>query len=159
MNTQNKFVVLLGVISGVLLMALTLVAAGNIVGRTLGHPIPGTYEIVGWLAALSMGTGVAYTQVHEGHVNIDFILNRAPVRIRSAIQIVIYTLSAAMFAILVWKLYEYGLGKKESGSTSMTLRAPVYPWIYAMAIVMAAMTIILIYQLYGHIKQFIAGTE
>src|SRR5699024_12249698 len=103
---QNKFVIFLGTMSGVLLLALTLVAVGNIVGRTFGHPIPGTYEIVGWLAALSMGAGVAYTQAHSGHVNIDFLLNRVPIRLREGIQVVIYVLSAVMFVILMWKLYE-----------------------------------------------------
>lgn len=159
MTAQNKFVVALGVISGVFLLALTLVASANIVGRTFGYPVPGTYEIVAWLAALSMGTGVAYTQAHEGHVNIDFLLNRVSVRTRAAIQVVIYALSAIMFAILVWKLYEYGLGKKASGSTSMTLRAPVYPWIYAMAVVMAATTLILLCQLWGHVKRLLSGVE
>ena len=159
MSSQNKFVIFLGTVSGVLLLALTLVAVGNIVGRAFGHPIPGTYEIVGWLAALSMGAGVAYTQVHRGHVNIDFLLNRAPVRLREGIQAIIYALSAVMFAVLVWKLYEYGLDKKESGSASMTLRAPVYPWIYAMAVVMAAMTGIVVCQLCGHVKRLIAGSS
>jgi len=156
-NTQNKFIVLTGAISGFILMALALLAVGNIIGRSFGHPIPGTYEIIGWLAAISMGAGVAYTQAHEGHVNIDFLLTRVPIRAKAGIQVIIYVLSATMFVILVWKLCEYGMGKKASGATSLTLRAPVYPWIYALGAAMAVTTIILIYQLFRHVMQLIKG--
>lgn len=156
-NTQNKFIVATGAIAGIVLMALALLTVANIIGRSLGHPIVGTYEIIGWLAAISMGAGVAYTQAHEGHVNIDFLLTRMSTRIKAGTQIIIYALSAAMFAILVWKLYEYGLDKKASGSTSLTLGAPVYPWIYALGAAMAVMTVTLIYQLLRHIKRFLTG--
>lgn len=159
MSTRNKFVVAIGAISGVFLMALALLTVGNVIGRALGYPIPGTYELVGWLAAIAMGMGVAYTQAHEGHVNIDFLLLRVSVRTKAAIQVFIYVLSVGLFAILVWKLYEYGLGKKESGSLSLTLRAPIHPWIYAMAAAMAATTVILIYQLYTHARRLVTGVE
>lgn len=159
MNAKNRFVVALGVVSAIFFLALMLVTAANVVGRALGHPVAGSYELVSWFTAISMGLGVAYTQAHDGHINIDFLLLRVPIRAKAAIQVVIYVLSTVMFALLVWQLFEFGLGKKAAGGLSMTLKAPVYPWIYAMAVAMAAMTLILLYQLFTHIKRLVTGVD
>jgi TRAP-type C4-dicarboxylate transport system permease small subunit len=134
----------LAVLAGVALVLMLLLAVVDMVMRTLGWPIPGSYEIIGWLAAISMGAALAYTQAHKGHVAIDLLINLLPVKVRRFTEACVYLLSTLLITAAAYQLFNYGADMQASGSSSETLRAPVHPWVYALATALAVFALVLV---------------
>lgn len=132
------------VTGGVALVLMLLVAVLDIVLRTLGAPLPGAFEIIGWLAAASMASALAYTQAHKGHISIRLVLARFPRRARLAMEAATALLAALLFGVAAWQLFLYAYDLQATGSLSETLRAPVYPWVYLVAAGVAALALTLV---------------
>ncbi|WP_440996534.1 TRAP transporter small permease [Arhodomonas sp. SL1] len=145
----------LAVIGATALAGLLGLAVLDILLRAVGYPVPGSYEIIGWLAAVAMAAAVGHTQAHRGHVAIDLLLTRLPARLRDALEAITMLLSIALFALASWQLFQHGVALQASGSSSGTLKAPVYPWVYATATGMAALTLVLTLQLGEHLRGLI----
>jgi len=58
--------------------------------RFLGSPTIWTFELSGFLLAALTILSLAYTQLHHGHVNIDFIYDRLSRRGRAIIDIITF---------------------------------------------------------------------
>lgn len=83
------FIDLTGKIVCWLLMALMLLAVFEVITRRfLGSPTIWTFELSGFLLAAVTMLSLAYTQLHYGHVNIDFIHDRLSRRGRAIIDII-----------------------------------------------------------------------
>lgn len=150
---NNKIVQAMGIIAGACITLDVILICANIIGRTAGHPIFGTYEMVGWTTAIATGFGVAYTQAHRGHVAIDNLTSILPKRWQFVSEVTVYMLSIVTFGLASWKLFEYARNAHHSGSSSISLHFHYYPIVYMVSLAMICMTIILLAQLYGAIKQ------
>lgn len=130
-------------VAGIALVAMLFVTVTDIVLRGFGAPLPGAYEIVGWLAAISVAAALGHTQAHRGHVAIDLLIARFPERARLAIEAITSLVAALLFAVATWQLFVYAYDLQLTGSMSQTLRAPVYPWVYLAAAGVAVLSLVL----------------
>ena len=74
-----------------LLMALMGLAVFEVITRRLlGSPTIWTFEMSGYLLAALTMLSLAYTQLHHGHVNIDFIHDRLSRRGKAIIDIITF---------------------------------------------------------------------
>jgi len=124
----------LAAIAGLALIAMMLLTVADMVLRAFGHPIAGSYEIIGWLSAVAMALALGYTQLHKGHVAIDLVVERLRPRTRAVVQALVTLASLLLFVAVAWYVASYGVVLHRSGSLSETLKAIVYPWVYAVAI-------------------------
>lgn len=132
------------VIGGVALVAMLFVTVLDIVLRAFGAPLPGTYEIIGWLGAGAMASALGYTQAHKGHVAIELLILRLPERARLATKSVTSFVAALLFAIAAWQLFVYARELQLTGSMSETLHVPVYPWVYLTAAGVGVLALMLV---------------
>ena len=65
-----------GRIAGVILTLLVLTLVGDTIGRLIGYPIVGSFELVQYGFALIVCFSVAYTHIQGGHIAIDLFFNR-----------------------------------------------------------------------------------
>lgn len=97
--------------------------------RLLGSPTIWTFEMSGFLLAGVTMLGLAYTQLHYGHVNIDFIYDRLSRRAQAILNIIsffpflflycyIYLHFGTQFAAESWSRLE---------TTATAWSPPVYP--------------------------------
>ena len=85
------FIDLTGKIVCWLLMALMGLAVFEVITRRLlGSPTIWTFELSGFLLAAVTMLSLAYTQLHYGHVNIDFIYDRLSRRGKAIIDIITF---------------------------------------------------------------------
>jgi TRAP-type C4-dicarboxylate transport system permease small subunit len=144
-STLRAVVNLLAAVAGLAIVAMILVTCVDVVGRRLGYPLKGTYDIVEMLGAIMIAGAMPYTTACKGHVAIEFLLHKLTRRGRIVLDVFVRSASMLMFAFLTWRFIQYGQELKASGQVTLTLQWPVFWLPYWMAICMAAMIPVLLY--------------
>ena len=118
----------------------------DIILRLFRHPIPGTYEMVGFLGAVFAAFALGYTSVHRGHIAVDFVVQKLPARAQSLVDGVNALICAVFFGFLSHQCMVYAADLKSFGEVSMTLQMPVYPFVYGIAVGCCLLTLVLAVQ-------------
>lgn len=120
-------------VAGVSVLAMLVLAIGNMVGRLFDKPIIGTFEIIEYISVVATSFGLAYTQLVRGHVSVSFVVQRLPLRTQTAIEIVTLSISALLAAVVCWQSVGYGFTLWHSHEVSQTLRLPFFVFVFGMA--------------------------
>ena len=134
----------LSIVSGVSLVAMVVVTVGEMVLRMFGHPMAGTVETIGWLAAITTAFALGYTQIYQGHVSIDLLTGRLSSRSQAVLGMLVNLVSAVLFVVMTWKIFEYAGVLRETGSRSETMKVIVYPWVYLVSLGCAGLALALL---------------
>lgn len=124
----------------VFIMFLTV---ADVFMRLFGHPISGTYEIVGFVGALIISFALPYTSIQKGHIAVDFLMMKMPWLVRVIVNAINAFIAMVLFGIISWQSVVYAVGLKSSGEVSATLQMPVYPFIYGVAVGCALLCVVL----------------
>ena len=124
---------LLAVVAGTALTLMMLLTVSDVVGRAFGHPIMGTYEVVGFMLALVIGFAMPKVSLARQHVYMDFI-DRLSKRNRALMNIFTRILCIILFVLIGYSLFGIGNEYRISGETSPTIKLPFYPLAYAVGI-------------------------
>lgn len=120
-------------LAGVVLVSMMMITGADIVGRMLGRPVPGTYEIVSFAGGLVIGLAMPITAWARGHVVVDLVTAHAPRRVAMLLHRTTRALSIALFALLGYGLVRMGIDLRESGETTAVLGLAFYPVAWALA--------------------------
>ncbi|MBA4416743.1 MAG: TRAP transporter small permease [Syntrophus sp. (in: bacteria)] len=126
----NKILVILG---GIAVMALMLLATGNVVLRIFGMPYRGAYEIVSFLGAVVIAFALGFTQKRKGHIVVDILTDHFPKKVQDVIETIADIVIMVFFGIVCWQIYIWGIKIIESREVSETLKIPFYPFVFAVA--------------------------
>jgi TRAP-type C4-dicarboxylate transport system permease small subunit len=148
MNALRKTVTALanafGVVGCVALVAMIVLAAANMILRAVWAPIPGSYELIGFLCALGAGMGLGYTQLAKGHVAVTIVTDRFSPRAVRVVEAVSHVISAGLFGCAAWQTARWGVDLARQGELSETLRIPFYPVVIAVALGFAVLALTLL---------------
>ena len=124
-----------------------LVTCVDVVLRRLGHPVPGSYDMVKMAAGVTIACALPYTTAIKGHVAVEYFHHRLSRRGRIVADTLIRLPIMALFSLFTWELILYGAKLKSSGEVSMTLQLPVF-WVpYVMALACAQVVLVTLYHL------------
>ena len=121
------------VLSGAAVMALMLLATGNVVLRFFSIPYRGTYEVVSFLGAIGVAFALSATQRSKGHIVVDILSSRYPAPARRAVDALSSLISAAFFGVVAWQVIRWGTRIMASGEVSETLKMAYYPFVFGVA--------------------------
>ena len=121
-------------IAGGGLVVMMLLTCTDVIARSFGQPIPGTFEIVGFLGVIVAAFAIAYTQLQRGHVAIDYLVALMPQRSQSIAKSFTYLIGAVLFALIAWQSYLFAGDLWASGEVSPTERIPFFPFVYGIAL-------------------------
>jgi TRAP-type mannitol/chloroaromatic compound transport system permease small subunit len=145
-----------------LLMALMGLAVFEVITRRfLGSPTIWTFELSGFLLAAITVLSLAYTQLHYGHVNIDFLYDRLSRRGKAIIDIITFF----PFYLLYCLIFIYFGGRYAAESWAIREAAPtawnpvIYPIKALIPLGAALLLLIGIVQLIRNIVIAIKGEE
>lgn len=138
-------------IAGISLLAMVFVVVTNVISRVIYVPFVGTTEVVGWLAALTTGFGLGYTQVHKGYVDIDALVEQFPPPLRFILRAGVLLISTIFFFMVTWKVSAYALLAKHNGNLSETMGIVFYPLIFLLSVGFAGLTLALAVDFLMHI--------
>jgi TRAP-type C4-dicarboxylate transport system permease small subunit len=97
------------------------------------RPIPGTYELVCYMATVAVAFAMAHTTVEKGHVAVSFVVELLPKRAQNIIATITNSCGLLFFILLTWRSFLYAGHLKSSGEVSLTLQLPFYPFVYGIA--------------------------
>jgi TRAP-type C4-dicarboxylate transport system permease small subunit len=129
-------------IAGAFLIAMLLLTVANIVGRRLGMPIQGTFELVGLFGAVAGTAVLGYTQKKKENIAVDIVVNHFPKSLRLIASIINDLACTAFSALAAWQITILGLKHMSSGEVTETLRIPAWPIIFVSAAGFAALTFV-----------------
>jgi TRAP-type C4-dicarboxylate transport system permease small subunit len=125
---------ILNKIAAAALTIMMFLTVADVLMRAGGHPIMGTYEIVGLLLALVIGFGIPRVSLDRGHVYMEFLLERIPRRNKDIMNISTRVLCIVLFFLIGYNLFSVGAEFHASGEVSPTIKLPFFPVAYAVGV-------------------------
>ncbi len=132
------------ILACVAVVFMMLLSTADVFLRLLGKPIPGTYELVGFLGAVVVSFALAFTSMEKGHIAVELLVERLSQRAQLGIEAFCNLIGALLFASIAWQAFLYALDIRKSGEVSPTLQMPSYPFIFGIAIGCALLCLLLI---------------
>lgn len=135
-----------------LIIVMMLVVINIVLRAFFGKPILGTYELVGFLFAVVVSLSIAYCAFQNGHIAVDFLAERFPIKIQIVSDIILKAIALVFFAIATWTLVNYGISLFNSGEVSPSAKIPFYYFVFIIAVGFAMLCVELFIQFKNRIK-------
>jgi TRAP-type C4-dicarboxylate transport system permease small subunit len=124
----------LNIVSGVALTFMMLLTVADVLLRAAGHPIVGTYEISALCLGLVIAFGIPQVSLDKGHVFMEFLLDKFPAVGKKAMATFTRLLCLTLFVFIGVNLLKVAAGFQASGEVTATVRLPIYPVAYGVAV-------------------------
>jgi TRAP-type C4-dicarboxylate transport system permease small subunit len=129
----KKSVIWANTVAEVVLVLMMMITVVDVVLRSVGKPIVGTYELVAMMGAMVVGFAIAKTSWDRGHVFVDFLIENRSTAVKNAFFVATRIFGIAIYALISWNLVKKGMLFHKSEEVTMTLRLPLYPAAFALA--------------------------
>ena len=131
-------------VAAIALLLMMFLGFGNVLFRTIWKPIEGSYELIGFLGAMTTALALGYTQIRKSHISVDIITSHYSKRWQKITNGISYLVTAIFFAIAAWQTELWGTNVWRTGERSETLRIVFFPFVYVVALGFAFLALILI---------------
>lgn len=134
---------LLNRLAGCCLVGMTALTCADVIMRSLRMPIPGTYELIGFLGAAVAAFAMAHTTLHRGHVAVEVLVANLGAKARLAVYLSTQILGGFLFILIAYECFNYGGHLRAAGEVSLTLNLPFYPVLYGISLSSAVVCMVL----------------
>lgn len=121
-------------IAGIVLPVMMLITVADVLLRSFGKPLVGTFELVAYMGALIIGFSIPFTSWIRGHIYVDFFVQKLSPLPQKIINTGTRLLGMALFFLTGWNLMKVGMDLSRSGEVSPTLQLPFYAIVYAIGV-------------------------
>ena len=132
-----------------ILSAMLLVVANVVLRGTVGKPILGTYEYVGFITTAIIGLAIAHCAFRNSHIAVGFIMDKFPEKVGLTVDAAVHLISALFLGLFSYHLVDYAASMVLTGEVSPTTKTPFYPFIYVVAIGMSALCGVLLLRMFN----------
>ncbi|MDR2017501.1 MAG: TRAP transporter small permease [Syntrophobacterales bacterium] len=122
------------VIACIALTFIMLLTVTDVVLRLFGHPIVGTFEMVGLGGAVAIGFAIPITSWTRGHIFVDFFYQKCPKGIQNILNSLTRLMGIILFFLIGWNLFKVAFELYKSGEVTLTRQLPFYPIAYGLGI-------------------------
>jgi TRAP-type C4-dicarboxylate transport system permease small subunit len=131
-NAFSRGLEVIGVIGMLLILLVTCV---DVIGaKIFQRPVPGALDIVMQAQLAAVAFSMASTLMVGRHIRVTFLLPYIPRRMRAVVEIIIQVFCFLLFALIIWRLTVYGYGLQRGHEVSSTIKIPLYPFAYGIAV-------------------------
>lgn len=123
----------LTLLAGLMLVAMMLLACANMVSRALWLPIQGTFELMGFLGAVTTAFALAFAQLNKSHISVGILMQHLPRGLRRTLDALTSLISCAFFALIGSETAQWAGYLVNTGELSETLRIAYHPFVFATA--------------------------
>lgn len=145
--TKKLSQVLIAIGAAMLALMMFMTAADVCLRYAFNRPLPGAFELVGYMMAIFVPFSIAYCAQQKGHVAVDLIMGQFPPRFRLISEIITTFITLIFVSVIAWQNVPYFFEVKASGLTSAVLLIPEYPFVAPTAIAFATFALILLVHL------------
>lgn len=137
----------IGVLGVAAIFALMLLTVVTVVFRALHIAFPGTYSISELLLIPAVSISVAYAALHNEHTRATlFVENIKNTRFRLGLHGVMLILGSLFWIAVVWATIREAIRRAAQNELSPIINVPVPPFRWSMAIALAFLCIVLVWQ-------------
>ena len=137
----QKFNLLL---AGISLLLMVVIGFANVVCRNFWQPLKGSFEIIGYLGAVTIALSLGSAQLEKKHIIVDIITRRYTPGWRRLTATIGHFCGALFFSLAAWQTWVWGNTIRQAGETSETLHLIFYPFIYLTAFGFAYLALVLV---------------
>lgn len=130
----KKIDVWMNTVAEAVLVTMMMLTVFDVVLRTLGKPIVGTYELVAMSGAIVIGFAVPKTSWDRGHVFVDFLIEKRSRAVKNGFFIATRIVGIGIYGLLSYNLMRKGMVLQKAGEVSLTLQIPFFPAAYALSL-------------------------
>lgn len=153
----NKASKILENIAAVILFLIAMLVIVNVILRaTLDLPIKGTFDLIVFFATVMISLSLAYCAVINGHLAIEFLVERFSRRTQKIISVIIGLISAFFLFVVSWHIYLYASYLRTTGEVSLTIKLPHYPFVIILALGFLMLALVVVGQV---LSQFVKEKE
>jgi len=130
-------------LAGLSLILMMLIGCANVVCRNFGRPLKGSFEIIGYLGAITIALALGSAQMEKKHIIVDIITRHYNRFWQRWTAIFSHLTGALFFSLAAWRTWLWGDSIRLSGETSETLHMIFHPFIYLTAFGFAFLALVL----------------
>ncbi len=146
--------------SGLVILALILLATTNVLGRWLFNtPISGYVDIIEQAMAFFAILCVSYAQRQGSHIRLDIIISHLRGRILWLVECLSTLLMLLLMIILTYGAYLHFLRAYQIGDSSLDIELPTWPAKLVVPVAFAVLSARLLIQLIGYVQAMISNAE
>ena len=131
-------------IAGTTLVLMVALACANVALRSLGYPIKGTFELMGFFGAIIAAFALGITQINRGHIAVDVVINLFPKRIKRVLAGIGSLVAMLFFILAAWQTMRWGTTLWRVHELSETLRIIYFPFVYAVSLGCSVIALVLL---------------
>ena len=128
---------------------LMFVTAFDVTGRSLGHSVPGTYQISEIVEVWIICLAWPFTELVKGHVEMDIVFTRLSRPTQHRIEILANLLTLGIFCLIVWQGIVLMKRNFNLGEVIPILEVPLYLFQVVIPAAAAVNCLVLIVRLLG----------
>ena len=102
--------------------------------KTFSSPVLGAVELSEFMLVILVFFSLAYTEVMDGHVKVDFLMMHFGKRVQGFVDAATQFVGFILFGVISWATVVYAGKMKAIGEVSQDLWLPKYPFIYLVAL-------------------------
>ena len=127
-------------VGGLAVVGMIAVTVADVIGRQIGLPVKGAYDLVRVLGAVAMGCALPLTKAVKGHIAIEYFFQKMARRGRAVTDTGMRLILLALFLLLAWQFILQGNNFRNSGEVTATLHMPMFwvSWLVALACLVTA---------------------
>ncbi|MGR3550704.1 TRAP transporter small permease subunit [Pseudooceanicola sp.] len=155
-----------GVISGLAVLALMLLAVGSVGGRNMFNtPLPGYVDWIQIAMPLIAFLGISYAQRDGGHIRMDILIGQLKGRGLWMAEFITTLATLILIGLLVWgswahfeRSFDWG-SPNWSRDSSIDIGLPLWPAKLLVPLAFGIMALRLVLQLWGYGRAVVKGLE
>jgi TRAP-type mannitol/chloroaromatic compound transport system permease small subunit len=120
--------------AAVLFLMMVLTVCDVFMRKTFSKPILGTVELSEFMLVIVVFFALAYTELADGHVKVDFLMMHFGKRARAFVDAAVQFAGFILFGVITWATVDYAGKMRAIGEVSQDLWLPKYPFIYLVAL-------------------------
>ncbi len=106
----------------------------DVIGRyVFNAPIVGTVEVTELLMGMMVYLAVGLTTHARGHIQVDIIIDRLPVRVQAILNVLTLAISIVLVSLVCWHLWLRAGVAVEKNDLTQIWEWPIWPAAYVMA--------------------------
>jgi len=146
-------------IAQVILFSTMLIIVINVIIRIPWKPLPGTVELVEMSGAILLAAAIAYTALMKGHIAVGVLVDRLPVRVQAAVEILTSAVSLLFSSFLARETFLFAMRMSQRGYTTPNLLIPIAPAVLLVAFSFAMLALVLLLNLVKAAAVLFKGSE
>ncbi len=157
MEKTNRFVVrAITVIGLVALCCMVLLITVDVIGRKLGSPVPGAFELTELALILTVCLRLAYTATQGAHVSVGLLVSRLGHTGRLFVSILTGPLALAGIGMVIWGGMSLALNDWQVGLLrSAQLGIPLAPFKFVVPLGFVLLALVVLVQWIGTWLEFL----